>query len=190
MKTLTPGAITALAASEVAIAALIKFSFSTGTVALNLSNWNLDYLGQTYIGAAGLGDVSTVTDSAGEVKGMTFTIFGDASAIALALDEADIVQGTPVEIRTAVIETTNYTIVDAPIEWVGKLDTMSISESGEAASVAVSAESRAADLLRGKVSFYNDADQRRVAPTDGSFRFVVDQVDKPVIWPTREFFFR
>lgn len=190
MKTITPQAATALAQESVALAALLRFDFSTGSIFLNTSNWNLTWGGNIYAGAFGLGEVSAISDSAGEAKGMSFGLFGDIATIALALDDADIVQGTPVEIRTAVIETVNYTIVDAPVEWTGKLDTMTITEDGARSFVSVTAESRAADLLRGKVSFYNDVDQRRIDPSDGSMRFVVDQIDKPVIWPTRQFFFR
>jgi hypothetical protein len=100
------------------------------------------------------------------------------------------VQGTPVTIYTAIMDTTTYQILDAPVEWVGTLDTMAIGEDGTAATIAVTAESRAVDLLRGTPQFYSDADQRVINPTDGAFAYVVDQIDKPIVWPAKAFFYQ
>jgi hypothetical protein len=147
--------------------------------------------GITYKGAYGLGQISAITDKPGEVQGITLELHGsDASRISLALDDADIVQGTAVEIRTAIIDTSTYQILDAPVEWVGYLDTMAIAEDGTSASISCTAESRAVDLLRGNAWMYTDADQRLVNAADGSFKYVVDQVDKPIVWPAREFFYQ
>ena len=83
-----------------------------------------------------------------------------------------------------------FTILDAPIEWAGTLDTMAIAEDGTQASIRVSAESRAVDLLRGTPSTYSDSDQQAIYSGDLAFEYVVSQVDKPVIWPAREYFFQ
>jgi hypothetical protein len=120
-----------------------------------------------FFGAYGLGAVSDILDKPGEVQGLTFELFGDGAAIALALDDADIVQGTPVTLRTAIIETNTYTILDAPVDWLGTLDTMVIVEDGQQASIRVTAESKAVNLLRGTPQFYNDADQRAINPATG-----------------------
>ncbi|MEI6600261.1 MAG: hypothetical protein WCN21_07290, partial [Comamonadaceae bacterium] len=72
----------------------------------------------------------------------------------------------------------------------GTLDTMAIGEDGNQATIRVTAESRAVDLLRGNPWTYSDADQRVVSSTDGAFKYVVDQVDKPVIWPAKAFFYQ
>ena len=184
------GAATAALSGPVAIVQLVHLGFAT-PIALNLSTWDLTWDGVIYKGAYGLGTISSITDKPGEVQGIVLELAGgDSARISLALDDADIVQGTPCTIRTAIIETTNYTIVDAPIEWVGTLDTMSIGEDGTTANIRVTAESRAVDLLRGNVSFYSDADQTKINPTDRSFKFVVDQIDKPITWPAKTFFYR
>jgi hypothetical protein len=147
--------------------------------------------GVVYKGAYGLGTVSAVTDKPGEVTGITLELIsGDSSAIALALDDADLVQGTPLVIRTAIISLTDYTILDAPVEWVGTLDTMAIAEDGERCTIRVSAESRAVDLLRGTPMMYSDADQKTINATDGFFKYEIDQIDKPIVWPQRGFFYQ
>jgi len=189
MKTLSSPTLAALAGGSVAIVQLIHLNFATPT-ALNTSTWNLDFGGVNYKGAYGLGQISAVTDKPGEVQGITLELFGDAAIVALALDDADVVQGTVCTIRTAIIETTNYTVLDAPIEWIGTLDTMSIGEDGNSASIRVTAESKAVDMLRGTPMFYSNSDQRTVNAADGSFKYVIDMQDRPVIWPSREFFFK
>ena len=191
MKSYSSATLAALASGHVAIVRLVHMAFSSGVVALNVSNWDLVWLGVTYKGAYGLGAVSQITDKPGEVQGITLQLSaGDPARIALALDSANVVQGTVVTLRTAILETVNYTIVDAPIDWVGRCDTMTISESGTSAEVGVTVESRAVDLLRGNPSTYTDADQQSLFAGDRAFEYVVSQSDKPIIWPAREFFFK
>lgn len=189
MKSLSAPTIAALASGSVAIVQLIYMGFSTTPVALNTSNWDLEFGGVTYKGAAGLGTVSALTDKPGEVEGLVFELFGDAAVIALALDEANLIQGTYCSVRTAIISTSSYTILDAPLEWVGKLDTMSIMEDGDKCGISVTAESKAGDLLSGNSWLYTVEDQFRINPFDGAFKYVVDQVDKPVIWPAKAFYY-
>lgn len=191
MKSLSPAVTAAISSGDMAIAQLVHLAFPSGVVALNTSNWNLVWSGVTYIGASGLGSISAIVDKPGEVQGLTFDISGgDPARISLALDSADEVQGSVVTIRTALIETTNYTILDAPIEWLGKCDTMSIGEDGVTASVSVTAESKAVDILRGNPSTYSDPDLQVRFPGDLAFNLIVSQVDKPIVWPAREYFFK
>lgn len=145
----------------------------------------------TYKGAYGLGTVSAIADKPGEVAGLQFELAaGSSGVISLALDDADIVQGTAVTVRTAIIDMDTRQILDAPIEWTGTLDTMSIGEDGTQAVVRCTAESKAVDLLRGTPMVYGDADQRTINAADGSMRYIVDQIDKPVIWPQKAFFYQ
>lgn len=189
MRTLSSPVLAALASGSVALVQMVYLDFASVPIALNLSNWDLVWDGITYKGAYGLGSISSVTDKPGEVQGLTLELFGDGATMARALDGSNEVQGTMCVIRTAIIETVNYTVVDAPIEWTGYLDTMTVAEDGQQASVSVSAESRAVDLMRGNPSFYSDADQRAIDPTDGAFAYVVDQLDKPLIWPAKAFYY-
>jgi hypothetical protein len=191
MKTYSAPVLAALAAGDVVVVQLVELQFPSGTVALNTSNWHLVWGGVTYLGAYGLGSVSPVKDSPGEIQGISFTLSGgDSSSIALALDAATEVQGTPAIIRPAILDTTTFQILDAPIDWAGTLDTMSIEEDNNQATISATAESAAVDLLRGNLSTYSDADQQAMFPGDLAFQFVVSQVDQPVVWPAREYFFQ
>jgi hypothetical protein len=189
LKTYASPTLAALSGGAVAIVQLVHLAFAS-PIALNLSNWDLTWSGTVYKGAYGLGAISGVTDKPGEVQGLTLELFGDAAAVALALDDADVVQGTVCTIRTAIMDIATYTILDAPIEWLGKLDTMTVAEDGKTAVISVSVESGAVDLLRGNPSFYSDADQRAISATDGSMMYVVDQISKPIVWPARAFYYQ
>lgn len=190
MRSIAGAASTALASGNVALVQLVHLAFAAPIV-LNTSTWDLLYSAVTYKGAYGLGSVSAITDKPGEVQGITLELNGgDAARISLALDASDVVQGTVCTIRSAIIETTTYTVVDAPVEWLGYLDTMGISEDGARATVSVTAECKAVDLLRGNLASYSDADQRALYPADISFKYVADQADRPIVWPAREYFFR
>lgn len=191
MRSIASGALTAAASSGVGIASLVYMEFSTVPIALNTSNWDLVWNSVTYKGAYGLGTISEITDSSGEVSGITLDmITGDSASISLALDDADLIQGTALTIRTAIIDLDTYQILDAPIEWVGKMDTMSISEDSGQCVIRVTAESKAVDLLRGTPMLYSDSDQRTLNANDGFFKYVVDQTDKPIVWPQKAYFYQ
>ena len=189
MRALDPATVTALAQGSVALVQLIELGFST-PVRLNSSTMHITYGGQEYRGAEGLGQISAIEDSPGEIKGLQFSLSGvAAAAISLALDEADEWQGVPVTIRTAILNQ-DYQVVDAPLEWIGTGDTMSIEENGETALVTATAESSAVDLLRGHPLTTSHEDQQTVSPGDRAFEYVTSQADQPVVWPAREWFFR
>lgn len=186
MRVLSPAAITALSSPMLALIQLVYMQFPGGDVALNSSNRDVVWGGVTYLGAYGLGEISPIQDAPGEVKGLQFVLAGISSEyLALALDDAATVQGTPVSIRTAVLDA-DFAVVDAPLEWQGRLDTMNIEENGETCTIAVTAESTAVDLLGGAALTYSDADQRSLYPGDRAFEFVVPQSEKPVVWPGKQ----
>ena len=187
MKWLSYASTVALASSGVGLVQLVWMNFPSGVVALNTSTRDISI----YKGAYGLGRVNNILDEMGEVKGLQFEMEGvSASAISLALDSSAEVQGTQVIIRTAIIDLTTYAVIESIDEWSGYLDTMTISEDGNTAAISVTAESGAVDLLRGNPATYSDADQRAVYAGDRAFEYVVDQVDKPLIWPSKEYFFK
>lgn len=149
MRTLSAATLAALNQETVPLAQLIFLQFPGGGVALNTSNTDLTWAGITYKGAGALGEVNGIEDSPGEIKGLRLTLSGVLSEyLAMALDASNTVQGTPVFTRTAILDS-NYQIVDAPLDWQGRLDTMSIEENGDTCTIQVTAESTAVDLLRG-----------------------------------------
>ncbi|WP_399696612.1 hypothetical protein [Xenophilus sp.] len=188
MRTLAPTAVTALGARVLGLATLVHMAFPTA-IRLASANFDIQAPSGLYRGAAGLGSISQIDDSPGEIKGLNFSLSGVPSEyIALALDDAAIVQGTPVTIRTAILDGETYALCDEPIVWQGRLDTMSIEEDGNTCTIAVTAESTAVDLLRGNPLTYSDADQQMLYPGDVAFGFIVSQINKPIVWPDKQWF--
>lgn len=191
MRSVSAGVTAAFASGEVALATLVKIVFPGATVLLNSSGYDLSHNGDTYLASRGLGRVSPITDRPGELPGLKLELLQvDSANIAAALDESDEVQGSSITISTAVISSTTHQIIDVETDWTGYGDTMSIAEDGETAVIGLSGESKGVDLLRGNPLVYNDADQQSRVPGDRYFEYVVSQSDQPVVWPTREWFFK
>lgn len=188
---LTPNAALALSGSTVNVVQLLLMEFPNNeVVALNTSNYDFEYLGVTYKGAYGMGGIGEIQDSPGEIKGIQFTLNGgSADIMALALDNAGVWQGTPVTIRTAILDD-NYAIVDAPIAWVGRGDVMSIQEEEGVTVVQATAESSAVDFLRGDPLVYNDEDHQTLHPGDLGFNLILSQIEKQVAWPAKSWFYK
>jgi hypothetical protein len=187
---LSTAAKATLASGTVNIVQLLLLTFPNDVVALNSSNFDFTYNGIVYKGAYGLGSISEIQDSPGEIKGIQFTLNGgSADLIALALDDAKQWQGAPVEIRTAILDD-SYQIVDAPLLWSGIGDVMSISEEDSTTVIQATAESSAVDFMRGDPLVYNHADQQTLHPGDLGFNLLLSQVDKQVVWPSKSWFYK
>jgi len=186
MKTLTGSAAAALSASVLFMVPLVYMQFPGFPVALNASNRDIDFAGVTYRGAAGLGSISPIDDSPGEIKGLQLTMSGVSTEyISLALDDANIVQGALLTIRLAILSEAGA-VLDAPIDWLGRLDAMSIEEDGDTCTISVNAESTAVDLLRGSPLTYSNVDQQSLYPGDRAFEYVLSQANKPIVWAGKQ----
>lgn len=188
MRSISPGAAAALASGRVTFVQMLLMQFPSALLAFNTSNRNIELGGVTYIGAGNLGSIGEVADAPGEIKGLQFEMSGvSSSAIGLALDSSNEVQGTVTDLRTGILDE-NGNVLDAPVDWAGRLDTMAITETGDTCSIAATAESTAVDLLRGSALTYSNADQQARFPGDRAFEYAVAQATAPVVWPVRQWF--
>lgn len=194
MKSYSAAILAALAGGHAAIVQLVLFEFPSGDIALNTSNYNLTWDGRTYMAAYGLGSVSPIKDSPGEIQGVTFEMdAGSSDMVSLAFDGTDQVQDTPATIMTAIVDTADLTqlsVLTAAVDWTGLCDVMRYEEDGQAATISMTAESKAVDLLRGNPSYYSDGDQQAAFPGDRAFEYTVSQAGQRIVWPSREYFFQ
>ena len=187
MRTLSAPAIAALAAKPFGLAQLVTMYLSS-TVYLNTSAWTLTWAGNTYLGAASVGGIGVVDDSPGEVKGLQFQLNGVPSE-SLALALAEPVQGKSVTIETAIFNS-DGAVVDAIIEWAGRLDVMTITEDGGSATIGVSAEHIGIDLIRPTNLLFSNQDQQRLYAGDNFSEYVIDQSEQLLIWPAASYWKR
>lgn len=185
MRTLTSGALTAVAGRVVPMALLIEMDL---TSPLNLCTSNIDLVvsGVTYYGLKGLGRVGTVQDTPAEVRQLQFELSGVPSEmVSLALSEP--VQGKAVRIKVAIFDPATYTVLDTQLRWQGLLDTMSISDAPGGATIAVTAEHAGIDLTRPASSFYTDDEQQALHAGDLFFQYTSAQVEQRLVWPDKTF---
>lgn len=72
---------------------------------------------------------------------------------------------------------------DAPAQMFrGFIDTMTIEEGSETATISVSVENRLIDLERSRIFRYTDQSQKAVYPNDKGLEFVEDLQDKTFNW--------
>lgn len=186
MRSLAPGAVSALMGQHVCMACLVEMDL-TEPLFLNTSSLDLVIDGSTYFGTGALGQIDAIQETSAEIPQVGFTLAAaDPTMIALALAEP--VQGKAVRIKLAIFDSSSGALLDVQTRYSGILDTMSISDGRDQAVIRVSSESVLLDLLRPKGIFYNDLDQQALVPGDLAFQYVNDQVDQVIVWPSAAFF--
>lgn len=186
MRTLNTAGTAAIAAPVVCMSILVEMDL-TSPLNLNTSSLGLTIAGVTYSGVGGLGSIDDITESAGGLPRLNFSIAGvQPSAISLALSEP--VQGKAVRVKMALFDSATGAFLDVHQIYAGYLDVMSVTDGKASATISVSSESAMLDLLRPTGIYYNDIDQQALNPGDQAFQYVNDQVDQKIVWPTAAFF--
>lgn len=158
----------------------VDLDFDSGNVRMWNGYGDLVIDGESYIGAGTLLAISSIEET-GEIaaRGVTMTLSGISSEIiSVALAEnyqnraARIYIGSLAEDGSA----SSYQLFG------GRLDVMTIEESGETATVSATAESRLIDLERPRARRYTSEDQKSLYPGDLGLDYVNDLQDKTLDW--------
>lgn len=181
MRTLSSAALAALQSNPLPLALLVEMDL-TSPLNLNTGSLDLTIDGTTYYGSKGLGKIEPVQESPAEIKPLKFELSGVPSAsVALALAEP--VQGKAVRVKLALFDPDTYEVIEARLRWAGKLDVMEIEDGPTTATIKVTAEHAAIDLIRPVTSLYSDAEQRRLYSNDPSLQYIADQSEMRIVWP-------
>lgn len=187
MKTYSAPVLAAFASGKLALTQFVHVvTYSPfPDIYINTSGWDLDFAGHTWAGSAGLVQINAISTEYGELPSVEFMLSAQPSAISLALVDAQNMRGKHCEIRTAVLSVGDdgtVTLLDAPIEWAGIVDTFGVNLDKRSALVSVTCETAALDLMRPSNFRYTTDDQKTAYPTDKGFEFVKDS-DSTVVWP-------
>jgi len=166
---------------------LLEMEFRSGTVYMTNLGFNVEWDGQVYTGAGAVGAVDEIREtSAAEATGLNFSLSGvPPEVVAIALGEH--VQGRWARLYLAFWA--DGRIVGQPVlEWAGLTDIMPISDGADSAVINVKVESRVVSFKRPNVRRYNNADQQTRYPGDRFFEYVEAMAEKPLVWPSREFY--
>lgn len=176
-----------LALKQIAPVFFIELSFLSGFVrmwnGLGTINWN----SQSWLGGGQLMSLSQIEETR-EIEATTLSMTLSAvDPTMVSLAYGDFSQGRPAKIWLGLLNTALGTVIDDPVAiFQGRMDTISDEDSGDTATITVSAESNLADLRRLRARFYTDQDQLRLFSGDRSLRFIPSLQDRNIFWGARE----
>lgn len=177
---ITAGMLTEITATTLSPVWLVKVEFDSGTVRLWTGNGDITYDSEIYQGAGNLLGIEEIEENTGLVAASTVITFAglDATLIALALTED--YQERPVTVYFGALDTSRALITSPYLQLRGRMDVMSLSNSGDVGICTATVENILTDLERPKVGRYTDEDQKARYAGDKFFEFVESLQDKEV----------
>ena len=172
------------AATEQVVRPVLFFEgeFDSGTVRLWNGVGELTALSQTWQGAGNLISVTPIEETY-EVKATGFSV----SLNGIPTDSLNIALGEDYQNRTLTIymgflDDSNALVDDPFVLTRGRMDVMSISQSGEDTTIQITCETRMIDFERPRRRTYSDQDQKQKYPNDRGFEFVNSIQEIEIEW--------
>lgn len=146
----------------------------------------LTYGGKTYVGAGNLLNISSIQENVElRANGAQVTLSGITSPLLDKAKDEDY-QGRELVIKLGAMDENNSVIADPVIVFSGFMDTMTITDGGETATINVSVENRLIEFERTRVRRYTDNDQRIEYPNDDGFEYVAEIQEKNIVWGDKD----
>lgn len=186
---------------------MVEAEFDSGTTRLWSGVGDLQWNGETWTGSGSLLNIGSVEETMDiKANGTRVSLSGiPAEFISLALQEN--YQGRVLRIYLGAFEIdyskltkedgeyvlkedgdgirffTDTDIVASPIViFSGRMDVMTIEESGGTSTIDISVENRLIDFERTRVRRYTNEDQKIYYPTDRGLEYVASIQDKEIVW--------
>ena len=158
-----------------------------GDVTVNSSDQDIawDFEGdssdETFTGVGQFGSVSVINESADlKASGIQCMLTGvPTTHISNALSES--YSGRTAKLYIGFLNASRVLVADPMVIFAGRIDAMDI-QIGKTASVSVSIESKLVDWERARIRRYTNEDQRNLYSTDEFCEFVVQTVEKELVW--------
>ena len=137
----------------------------------------------TYIGVGEFAMISPMKESQDlAARGINLSLSGIPSAL-LSILLGDVEQGRSVSVFMGFFNESTRTTINNEFElFNGIVDIPTVAESGDTATIAISAENRLIDLGKVRVRRYTQEDQARDDVTDLGFEFVPSLQDKEILF--------
>lgn len=161
---------------------LVEAEFDSSDVLIWSGIGDLSWDSKTWIGTGQLLRVDAMEESV-EMRavGTTVTLSGIPSELlSIALQED--YQGRQLTVYLGAFDDSGTVITSPVIVFKGRMDIMTISESGDSASIQVNVENRLIDFERPRERRYTSEDQKIDFPSDKGFEFVSTIQDKEIVW--------
>ncbi len=189
-RSLTGGQTTAVQSAGLGLLIFVEMLFDSGALRVCSAGYDYAWNSFTWLGVGQLGTVEPVRESeTGEVSGLAFSLSGVPSThISLAMNEP--YQGRTVRVYFGLLDA-NYALIGTPVlEWEGAIDIMTIEDSGTTSTIRVTAENELFDFERPNVLLLTDEDQQKLFTGDLGLQYAAQMVDRPLVWPSAEYFKR
>lgn len=182
-RTLTVAMESATTAEVVVPVLLVEALFDSAPVRLWSGIGDLTYASNIYSGAGALLGVGSALETQElRATGLDITLSGVPSEL-LSLALAEPYQGRECRVYLAALNVnTGALIADPYMIFAGRMDTMTVSENGDTASIGLATESRLIDLERSRERRYEGADQALDYPADKFFEHVQAIQDAQITW--------
>lgn len=133
-----------------------------------------------FLGVGQLGSISAVGETTElQASKMSFTLTGiPQSSISAAFEKA---QGRRAKMWLGSLDSSYAIIADPVLLFVGLIDNSTI-DIGVIGTVTVNVNNRFIEWQREKIRRYTDADQQAEFPGDKFFQYIVQAVEKEIIW--------
>lgn len=178
--------VAAATGKHLVVVPLLEMAFTSGTLRLAMSPWNIVVGGNTYLGGGALLSIKSTQESVGSLEGLEVTMTGlDAAISAIAADEP--YRGRIVTLSKAYCDPDTNAVIGAPVvKFIGRMRSMTITDQNDTASVTLQAEHYEAELRRPAPIRWNNADQQRFYPGDVGAEHVEALVEAKLVWPAKE----
>lgn len=183
---LTAAVQTAVDAVTVRPAFFVFLDLASGPVRVWSGIGDYTLGGEVFSGVGTLGSISPIEEGKSvSARGISMSLSGIPSEIvSLALSEP--YRNRPVAIWLVLFEADGSTLIADEVQiFSGRIDTMTLADSGETSTIALSAESRLIDLERPRELRFTDQEQKRLFPGDRGLEYVAGLQGKDIPWGVR-----
>lgn len=179
---LTSGMQTAVTADLVRPITLVQCAFDSGNLNLWSGIGDLTVDSVDYVGAGSLLSIGEISETSElSANGVTVTLSGVTSPLLTKARDEDY-QGRELKVLLGAMDASNGVIDDPIVVFSGFMDTMTINEGGETATIQVTVENRLIEFEKTRVRRYTAEDQKIDYPNDKGLEFVAEMAEKEIIW--------
>jgi hypothetical protein len=173
----------AIASANPKPAMFFEVNFISGPVYLWSGTQSIVWNSQTWLGAGGLINMSTVEEgSTVEAKGITLSMSGvSTDFLSDILNEFSV--GLPAIVYLGFFEDDGVTLIPDPIiSWAGRTDQPTIEMDGSTATISVNCENQLVEMNIAVDRRYTNEDQQLDFPGDRGMEFVNSIQDVRIFW--------
>lgn len=181
-RSLTSSMQTAVTADLVRPIILVECAFDSG----DLNLWNgigtLTVSSTDYVGAGTLLAIGEIAESSElQANGITVTLSGITDPLLAKARDEDY-QGRELTVKLGAMDSSNGVISSPVTVFSGFMDTMTINDSSETATIQIAVENRLIEFERTRIRRYTAEDQKIDYPNDKGLEFVAEMAEKEIVW--------